>query len=69
VEEVGQEQARPLLPLAPVAGLDVNELVDGLAAEGLVDAAPGMSVQQLAERHDAEAGDILVSVFRRESAQ
>ena len=59
----------PLAVLAPVAGLDVNELVDRFAAEGLVDAHPGMSVRQLAERHNAEADDIFVSVFRRESAQ
>ena len=57
----------PLAVLAPVAGLDVSELVDRLGAEGLVVDDPGMSVRQLAERHDAEADDILVSVFRPES--
>ncbi len=50
--------------LAPVAGLAVSELVDRLGAEGLVVDDPGMSVRQLAERNDAEADDILVSVFR-----
>ncbi len=54
--------------LASVAGLDMSELVDRLGAEGLVVDDPGMSVGQLAERHDAEADDILVSVFRQESA-
>ena len=50
--------------LAPVAGLAVSEVVDRLGAEGLVVDDPGMSVRQLAERNDAEADDILVSVFR-----
>ena len=59
----------PLAVLAPVAGLDVSELVDRLGAEGLVVHDPGMSIRQLAEQHDAEADDVLVSVFRRESAQ
>lgn len=54
--------------LASVAGLDMSELVDRLGAEGLVVDDPGMSVGQLAERQDAEADDILVSVFRQESA-
>ena len=59
----------PLDVLAPVAGLDVSELVDLLGAEGLVVDDPGMSIRQLAERNDAEADDILVSVFRLESAR
>ncbi len=58
----------PLAVLAPVAGLEVSELVDRLGTEGLVVDDPGMSVRQLAERHDAEVDDILVSVFRQESA-
>ena len=54
----------PLHVLAPVAGLDVTELVDRLGAEGLVVDDPGISIRQLADRHDTEADDILVSLFR-----
>ena len=54
----------PLNVLAPVAGLDVTELVDRLGAEGLAVDDPGMSIRQLAERYDAEADDILVSLLR-----
>ena len=54
----------PLNLLAPLAGLDVSELVDRLAAEGLVVDDPGMSIRHLADRYDAEADDILVSLFR-----
>ena len=54
----------PLDVLAPVAGLDVAELLDRLGAEGLVVDDAGTSIRQLAERYDAEADDILVSLFR-----
>ena len=54
----------PLDVLAPVAGLDVTELLDRLGAEGLVVDDAGTSIRQLAERYDAEADDILVSLFR-----
>ena len=54
----------PLDVLAPVAGLDVTELLDRLGAAGLVVDDAGTSIRQLAERYDAEADDILVSLFR-----
>ena len=63
---VERMDAVPLEVLAPVAGIDVSELVDRLGAEGLVVDDPGMSVRQLAERNDTEADDILVSVFRHQ---
>ena len=54
----------PLDVLAPVAGLDAAELADRLGAEGLVVDDPGMTIRELAARSDAEADDILVSLFR-----
>ena len=63
-ELIERMDAVSLEVLAPVAGLAVSELVDRLGAEGLVVDDPGMSVRQLAERNDAEADDILASVFR-----
>jgi len=54
----------PLDVLAPVAGRDVTELLDRLGAEGFVVDDAGTSVRQLAEQYDAEADDILVSLFR-----
>ena len=59
----------PLDVLAPVAGLDVTELLDRLGAEGLVLDDAGTSIRQLAERYDAEADDILVSLFRYRQRQ
>ena len=50
--------------LAPVVGMDVRALVDRLGDDGFEVDDPGMSIRQLADRHDAETDDILLSVFR-----
>ena len=54
----------PIELLAPVVGMEVEELVERLANDGYVADAPGMTVQELADRHGAESDDVLLSVFR-----
>lgn len=54
----------PIELLAPVVGMEVEELVERLANDGYVADAPGMTVQELADRHGTESDDVLLSVFR-----
>ena len=57
-------EGTPVALLAPAIGMDVSALVDRLGEDGFVVDDPGMSVRQLADRHGAEADDLLVSVLR-----
>ena len=50
--------------LAPVVGMQVNELVNQLGADGFVVDDPDMSVEQLADRHATDTEHILFLVFR-----
>ncbi len=61
---VARMEDAPVALLAPIVGMEVGGLVERLARDGYVVDQPGMSVQELAERHGAESDDILLSVFR-----
>ena len=52
--------------LAPVVGMEVNELVDRLRVDGYIVERPEMSVEQVAEKYNADTEDILLSVFGEE---
>ena len=61
---VNQIEQTPIVLLAPVVGMDVSELVDQLSDDGFAVDNPEMSIEQLADQHDADTDDILLSVFR-----
>ena len=61
---VDQIEQTSIVLLAPVVGMDVSELVDRLGDDGFTVDDPNMSIEQLADKHDAETDDILLSVFR-----
>ncbi len=50
--------------LAPVIGLEVNELVEQLKEEGFVVDNPQMTIEQLADKHTTETDTILLKIFR-----
>ena len=50
--------------LAPVIGLEVNELVEQLNDEGFVVDNPQMTIEQLADKHTIETDTILLKIFR-----
>ena len=50
--------------LAPVVGMEVSELVNQLAVDGLVVENQEMSIEQLAEKHSIDTDRILLSVFQ-----
>ena len=52
--------------LALVVGMEVNELVSRLKADGFVVEDTEMSVEQLAEKYNADTEAILLSVFGEE---
>ena len=52
--------------LAPVVDMEVNELVSRLKADGFVVEDTEMSVEQIAEKYNADTEAILLSVFREE---
>lgn len=54
----------PIELLAPVVGMETEELLERLADDGYTADEPGMSVRELADRHGAESDDVLLSVFR-----
>ncbi len=54
----------PIVLLAPVVGMDVKELVNQLGSDGFTIDNPEMSIEQLADQHDVDTDDILLSVFR-----
>ena len=55
----------PIRLLAPVVEMEVNDLVAQLKADGFVVEDPQMSVEQLAEKHNTDTEEILLSVFRQ----
>ena len=52
--------------LAPVVGMEVNELVERLKVDGYVVEHPEMSIEQIAEKYNADTEEILLSVFGEE---
>ena len=52
--------------LALVVGMEVNELIERLKVDGYVVERPEMSVEQLAEKYNADTEEILLSVFGEE---
>ena len=54
----------PIESLAPVAGKDLQTLVDELRSAGYPVDDPSISVEQLAETTGAESDDVLIIVFR-----
>ncbi|MDE0636167.1 MAG: DUF4405 domain-containing protein [Candidatus Poribacteria bacterium] len=50
--------------LAPVVGMEVDELVEQLKGEGFVVDTPQMTIEQLADKHTTETDTILLKVFR-----
>ena len=52
--------------LAPVVGMEVNELVERLKVDGYVVEDTEMSVEQVAEKYNADTEAILLSVFGEE---
>lgn len=53
-----------LVGLAPLVDMSVTGLVERLSIDGFPVDDPEMTVEQIAEHHDAETDDILLSVFR-----
>ena len=64
-EEVVVERIEqtPIQLIAPVVGMDVNALVERLKVDGYVIESPEMSIEQLAEKHEADTEAILLLVF------
>lgn len=52
--------------LAPVVDMEVNELVERLKVDGYIVERTEMSVEQVAEKYNADTEDILLSVFGEE---
>lgn len=50
--------------IAPIVDMDVDTLVKRLGNDGYIVDNPEMSIEQLADEHDADTDDILLSVFR-----
>ena len=50
--------------IAPIVDMDVDTLVKQLGNDGYTVSDPETSIEQLAEQHDADTDDILLSVFR-----
>ena len=61
---VDRMEETSIVLLAPVVGMDVTELRNKLGGDGYIVDNPEMSVEQLADKHDAETDDVLLSVFR-----
>lgn len=57
-------QDAPVSLLAPIVGVEVEELVARLDADGFPVPDSGMSLRELAENLGADADDLLRSVFR-----
>ena len=54
----------PIQLIAPVVGMEVNALIERLKLNGYVLESPEMSIEQLAEKHEADTEAILLLVFR-----
>lgn len=54
----------PIATLAPIAGKDLQELVDQLRSDGYAIEDPAISAEQLATQLGADLDNILMAVFR-----
>lgn len=61
---VDRMEKTSIVLLASVVGMEVTELRNKLGGDGYIVDNPEMSVEQLADKHDAETDDVLFSVFR-----
>ena len=61
---VNQIEKTSIVLLAPIVGMDVKELANQLGNDGFAVDNPEMTIEQLADQHNADTDDILLSVFR-----